>query len=338
MQDPHFTGTFGVRRVDRRENRPSATCAFRLVTIFTRALGARGTRQRTRARGISARTAAMSSAAMAATAAAVPAAAKVASRARGARILVGTRARRADRPSSPARGGAVLGSREARWPRPPATTPRPPPSGTTRPPKLLTALPDDAHDAASFPAEIQALVAGGADAALAPRGRAPGARHGGRGRGPTRTTTRPRRASAAAAAEAEDEAVQIVRCLKSSGSLRGFGAARAGSRATTPLRAQAQRHRGGEAPGADGEHHRRAAGLGVAGAPRARVRVGLRRAPRRAAGRRRARRGGRRAGDDQIAFGGGVEALALDTAAQKRRRRTSAACACTRRRTSWWRT
>ena len=88
--------------------------------------------------------------------------------------------------------------------------------------------PDDAHDAASFPAEMSRPWSGGADAALrrvdarlalAMEGEAAD-------RADADDDEASARERATRFAEAEDEAVQIVRCLKSSGSLRGFDAAR----------------------------------------------------------------------------------------------------------------
>ena len=63
------------------------------------------------------------------------------------------------------------------------------------------------------------------------------------------------------------------------------------------FRTETQRHRGGEAPGADGEHNLWFERRRFEGSPRARVRVGLRRAPRREASGRRARDVRRRGGD-----------------------------------------
>ena len=180
--------------------------------------------------------------------------------------------------------------------------------------------PDDAHDAASFPAEIRALVAGGADAALrrvdarlalAMEGEAAD-------RADADDDEASARERATRFAEAEDEAVQIVRCLKSSGSLRGFGAAR-----LVPKRDYALselRLNDIEADKLLAPTESTIAGLrdavskallALAGAwvfaahPDGRQLAGALAAA-----------GGALA-TDQIAFGGGVEALALDTAAQK---------------------
>jgi hypothetical protein len=263
----------------------------------------------------------MSCAVMAATAAAVPVAAKVTSRRRGRRIFVGTRGNVETGPAFPsragrrcaARGGSVAASAgdgvEATSERNDADA-----SGSDSAPS------DDAADAAeaSFPAEIRALVADGADAAL----RAMDARLALAMRGEAADAADDDEASAreqaAKFAEAEDQAVQIVRCLKSSGSLRGFGAARLVPRRdyalselklndieAEKLLAPTESTISGLRDAASKTLLALAFAWVFAAHPDGRTVAGAL-----------AVFGGALA-TDQIAFGGGVEALALDTAAQR---------------------
>jgi len=179
---------------------------------------------------------------------------------------------------------------------------------------------DDAADAAvaSFPAEIRALVADGADAAL----RAMDARLALAMRGEAADAADDDEASAreqaAKFAEAEDQAVQIVRCLKSSGSLRGFGAARLVPRRdyalselklndieAEKLLAPTESTISGLRDAASKTLLALAFAWVFAAHPDGRTVAGAL-----------AVFGGALA-TDQIAFGGGVEALALDTAAQR---------------------
>ena len=188
-------------------------------------------------------------------------------------------------------------------------------SDSDRPPS------DDARVAAvaSFPAEIRALVADGANAALrrvdeclalAMKGEAAD-------RGAAEVDETSAREGATQFADAEDEAVQIVRCLKLSGSLRGFGAAR-----LVPKRDYALselRLNDIEAEKLLAPTESTIAGLRDAISKALLALAGVWVFAAHPDGRQLAGAfaavGGALA-TDQIAFGGGVEALALDTAAQ----------------------